>query len=194
MLNLKSIISVKIAIIYFVAIIIIAHFLTPAEYNWKVNTISDLAAQQYNNAWLMRIGFIGFGILMCIAVFFSFFQSGQKNYSDFLIIIYALSVSLSGIWSTAPFFETQSFSIQEDNLHSLFAQMAGIAFSFAILWHMLVYSDPKHKLKNFIFFILVIGFPALVGLAKNEMIAIGLGLIQRGLYLVSFIWLIIRFR
>ncbi len=191
---MKSILSIKLAILFFITVIIIAHFLTPDEYNWKINTISDLGAQQYKNAWLMRIGFVGFGLLMSIAVLKSFSQSEVKNYADFLIIVYALSVLLSGIWSTVPFFETISFSVSEDQLHSLFAQIAGIAFSIAILWHLLVYSPSEQKWIHFIFFIFVIGFSALVGLAKNEMIPIGLGLIQRGLYLISFGWLLFRFR
>jgi len=65
----------------------------------------------------------------------------------------------------------------------LFAQIAGIALSFGILWHLLVYSSSNQKLIHFVFLMLVIGFSALVGLSKNEVISIGLGLIQRGLWL-----------
>jgi hypothetical protein len=158
----KTIISVEIAIMFFVILIVVVHLFSPAEYNWKINTISDLGAQQYNNAWLMRIGFIGFGTLMCISVLFSFSQSEMKNYSDLLIVIYALCILFSRICSTAPFLETESFSIQEDKLHSLFAQTTGIAFSIAILRYLLVYSSPEQKLINLVFFILIMGFPALV--------------------------------
>lgn len=191
---MKSMITVNVAVIFFATIIILAHFLTPFEYDWRLNTISDLGAQQYKNAWLMRIGFIGFGVLLSTALLWSFIHADEKNYSDFLIVVYALSILLSGIFSTAPFIETSTFSISEDKWHSLFAQFAGITFSFGILWHLLVYSNPNQKFINFVFLVLVIGFSALVGLSKNGLISIGLGLIQRGLYVISFIWLLFRYR
>ena len=191
---MKSMITVDVAVIFFVAIIILAHFFAPIEYDWKLNTISDLGAQQYKNAWLMRMGFIGFGVLLSTALLWPFIITDEKNYSDLLIAIYALSILLSGFFSTAPFIETSTFSIGEDKWHSLFAQIAGIAFSFGILWHLLVYSNPNQKIVNFVFLLLVIGFSALVGLSKNELISIGFGLIQRGLYAVSFIWLLFRYR
>jgi len=191
---MKSMVSVNVALLFFIAIIILAHFFAPIEYNWKLNTISDLGAQQYKNAWLMRMGFIGFGVLLSTALLWSFIHTEEKNYSDLLIVVYALSILLSGFFSTAPFIETSTFSIGEDKLHSLFAQTAGITFSFGILWHLLVYSNPNQKIINFIFLILVIGISALVGLSKNRLIPIGLGLIQRGLYVISFIWLLFRYR
>ena len=191
---MKSVLTVEAAVIFFVAIILLAHFFAPVEYDWKLNTISDLGAQQYKNAWLMPIGFIGFGILLSAALLWSFMHSEQKNYSDLLIITYALSILMTGIFSTAPFIETSSFSTSEDNWHSFFAQLAGFALSFGILWHMLIYSTPNQKIINFVFLILIIGFSALVGLSKNEVIPTGLGLIQRGLYFISFVWLIFRYR
>ena len=191
---MKSIITVDVAVIFFVVIILLAHLLAPVEYDWKLNTISDLGAQQYKNAWLMRTGFIGFGFLLSTALLWLFIHTEEKNYSDLLIIVYALSVLLSGFFSTAPFIETATFSIDEDKWHSMFAQIAGVAFSFGILWHLLVYANENQKSIHLVFFILVIGFSALVGLSKNGLIPIGFGLIQRGLYVISFMWLLFRYR
>jgi len=182
------------AVIFVVVIILIAQIIAPIEYNWKINTISDLGAQQYKNAWLMRVGFIGFGVLLSVSILWSFVHAEFRNYSDLLIVVYALGILMSGFFSTAPFIEAESFSISGDKFHSLFAQIAGIALSFGIFWHLLVYSSPNQKLFHFVFLILVIGFSALVGLSKNEVISIGLGLIQRGLWLISFTWLLFRYR
>jgi len=191
---MKSVITVNVAVAFFTVTIVLAHFFAPSEYNWMLNTISDLGSQQYKNAWLMRIGFIGFGVLLSTALLSSFIHAEEKNYSDLLIVVYALNVLMSGIFSTAPFTYSLTFSTGEDKLHSLFAQIAGIAFSFGILWHLSVYSNPNQKIINFVFFTLVIGFSALVGLSKKSVITIGLGLLQRGLYLVSFIRLLFRYR
>ena len=187
-------ISVNSAVVFFVITIILAHSFAPIEYDWKQNTISDLGAQQYKNAWIMRVGFIGFGLLLCAALFRSSNSSDYRNYSDLLIAIYAICILLTGFFSTAPFLGTSSFSIQEDKWHSVFAQVAGIAFSLGILWHLIGYSNPKQRIVNFVFLILVIGFSACVGLSKNNLIPIGLGIFQRGLYIISFLWLIYRYQ
>jgi len=186
-------ITVVAAVTFFIGTIVIAHFLAPNEYNWKLNTISDLGSQQYKNAWLMRTGFIGFGVLLSTGLLLSFLYADQKNYSDLLIVIYALNVFMAGIFSAAPFTHSLMFSVDEDKLHSLFAQIAGIAFSFGILLHSSVYSSPNQKTTNFVLFALVIMFSILIGLSKKGLIKIGLGLLQRGLYLVSFIWLLFRY-
>lgn len=187
-------ITVSMAVFFFAAMIVLAHFFAPSEYNWRLNTISDLAAQQYQNAWLMRIGLIGFGLILTTAILWRLLHAEEKNYADLLMIVYGLSVLMSGVFSTAPFTNTSTCSIVEDKWHSLFAQVAGIAFSCGILGHLLFYSNPNQKSINFIFFILVIGCSSLVGLSKKGLFPIQLGLAQRGLYVISFIWLLWRYR
>jgi hypothetical membrane protein len=116
---MAPIISVRSAILFVVLFIVIAHIIAPVEYDWKTNTISDLGAQQYSNAWLMRVGFIGFGIIINTALLLAFVKTETRNYSDLLIIVYAFSILMTGIFSTAPFIEGQPISIGEDRLHSL---------------------------------------------------------------------------
>lgn len=190
---MKSIITTNLAIIFFLVIILLAHILAPTEYDWTLNTISDLGAQQYQNAWLMRFGLVGFGALLSGAVLLPFISSGKKNYSDILVVIYALSILMTGFFSTAPFLKGAAYSVTEDNLHSRLASVAGFAFSLAILWHLLAYSEQKYKTYHFLAFLLVMSFSVLVGLSKNDLLPIGMGLLQRGLYGVSFAWLLFRY-
>ncbi|MHA2066078.1 MAG: hypothetical protein ACXABY_17040, partial [Candidatus Thorarchaeota archaeon] len=53
-----------ISVLYIIIIAAVAHHDTPEEYEWRSNTISDLAAQGYGRKWLMQLGFIGFGLLL----------------------------------------------------------------------------------------------------------------------------------
>lgn len=71
--------SVNFAVGFFVIIIILAHSLAPIEYDWKKNTISTRGAQQYKNAWIMRVGFIGFGLLLCTAPFGIYSSSEDRS-------------------------------------------------------------------------------------------------------------------
>ncbi|MCB0361850.1 MAG: DUF998 domain-containing protein [Bdellovibrionales bacterium] len=44
-----------------------AHASAPNDYSLKRNTISELAGQNYKYAWIMRSGFIGFGLFTAAA-------------------------------------------------------------------------------------------------------------------------------
>jgi len=184
----KNLSMTNIAILCFVVIIIVAHLFTPEEYHWKTNTISDLAAQNYNKAWIMRAGFIAFGLLMNIGLFIKFYQTKIINYGDILIMIYATSVLLTGFFSTAPFDGTQNYSVTSDKLHSMFAQVAGFALSLGILAY-LIKSPSQEKTFHLIFLILIIGLSGLFGLSKNDVISQSNGIIQRVLYFVGFTWM-----
>lgn len=75
---------IAIAIVYFIVIIIIAHFFAPPEYNWTQNTVSDLAAQGLKYQWIMQAGFIGFGFTRLISALFKNLSPPKK----FLTLIY----------------------------------------------------------------------------------------------------------
>ncbi len=184
--------QINIAIFYFVAVILVAHYFAPNVYHWTTNTISDLAAQNYNYAWIMRVGFIGFGLLLNMGILFKFYQTKSINSPDVLIMIYGLAILCSGFFSTMPFDGSKDYSIMADKLHSLFAQTAGIALSIGILVYLLL-SHGNEKLIHFSFLVSVIGISALFGLSKNGTINIDYGIIQRLLYLVSFIWLLLTY-
>ncbi len=183
-------IVISFAILFFAVVILIAHFFTPSIYHWAINTISDLAAQNYNNAWIMRAGFVGFGVFLNIGILFKFYQTKSINPADILVMIYGLAILLSGIFSTAPFDGSTDYSVTADKLHSIFAQTAGIALSIGVLVYLLS-AHGNTKLLHLLFLILIIGISALFGLSKNEMINIDYGIIQRSLYLVGFLWLLI---
>lgn len=179
------------SVFYFVAIIIIAHFFAPPEYHWSQHTISDLAAQGLQYQWIMQAGFIGFGLLLNIGFITKFIAAKKIFYPDLLIMLYGLAVLLSGFFSAAPFLDGVAYSVQEDKLHSIFSQAAGVFFSIGILAYLLLASTPQEKRIHALFFILVIGISMVFGLEENGVFHLGRGLIQRTLYLVSFVWLLV---
>ncbi|MCB0537723.1 MAG: hypothetical protein KDE33_09360 [Bacteroidetes bacterium] len=50
----------------FVGFIIIAHFFITSPYDWRTNTISELASQHYQYRMIMKTGFILFGGILAI--------------------------------------------------------------------------------------------------------------------------------
>jgi hypothetical membrane protein len=176
-------------VIFFIAVIIIAHFFTPPNYDWTQNTISDLASQGHIYKWIMRSGFIGFGLILTIGVVIHFRQSKQRYFLGF-VAIYGLSILMSGIFCTSPLDLTIPYSVRDANLHSMFATIAGIAISMGILWQIFVSSTNRERWMRIIFLFLVVGISGLFGLAENHILALDKGIVQRILYLVGLSWLV----
>ena len=185
---MKAIIA---SVIYFVAVIVIAHFFAPPGYRWTRNTVSDLAAQGLKYQWIMQAGFIGFGVLLNLGFILKFIDARKVSYPDLLIMLYGLAILLSGFFSTAPFLEGVKYSEQESKLHSLFATVAGVCFTLGILIRLLTAVTPGERWLHIVFLILVMGISLTFGLAENGTLALGKGIIQRSLYLISFGWLLI---
>ena len=179
------------SVIYFVVVIVIAHFFAPPAYRWTRNTISDLAAQGLKYKWIMQAGFIGFGVLLNLGFVLKFIDARKVSYPDILVMVYGLAILLSGFFSTAPFLEGVKYSLPESKLHSLFATVAGISFTIGIFYRAVTAPTSAERWMHVLFFVLVTGFSMLFGLCENGVIQLGKGLAQRGLYLVSFIWLVL---
>jgi len=104
-----------------------------------------------------------------------------------LILVYGLSILITGIYCAAPFDSTISYSMKEAQIHSLFATIAGFALVGGILWYLI--TSPEKWLFHLLFLGLITGMSMLFGLSENGIIPIGKGVVQRTLYLVAFIWL-----
>ena len=177
------------AVVYFIAVIVLAHFFVPPMYAWTQNTVSDLASQGHTYKWIMQTGFTGFGLLLTWGVIFHF-NKNNRAYFLLFVVVYGLSILMSGIFCTAPVDPSMTYSMSEAKLHSMFATIAGIAMSLGILWQFAVSSNHRQRWTRFAFFILVIGISGLFGLAENHLLMIDKGIVQRILYLVGLAWLV----
>lgn len=178
-----------IAVLYFIAVIVIAHFFVPPIYDWTQNTISDLAAQGHVYKWIMQLGFIGFGLILTAGVV-HYFRQNTKRYFLLFVAIYGLSVLVTGFFCAAAIDPSISYSVQEASVHSTFATVAGLAMSLGIFWQVVVSSNKRERWARLIFFVLVMGISGLFGLAENHILMLDKGIIQRALYLAGLTWLV----
>jgi len=180
---------ILIAIVYFIAVIVLAHFFVPTIYDWKQNTISDLASQGHAYKWIMQTGFIGFGLLLTWGVIFHV-NKNRRAYLLLFVAVYGLSILMSGIFCAAPIDLSFPNSLRESQLHSMFATVAGIAMSLGIFWQFAVSSNHRERWTRLAFFLLVIGISGVFGLAENHILVLDKGIVQRILYLVGLAWLV----
>lgn len=169
-----------IATVFFVLVIVVAHIFSSNQYDWTKNTISDLGAQGYDRKQIMQFGFLVFGLTLSVGIL-----ANGLTWRTTPIFIYGVCVGLTGIFCTKPFFNLNDYSATQSTIHSVLAQVAGIAFTLGILLQLYYTNDKNEKWIHLLFFILVVGLSASFGLVKNYQ-----GISQRLLYLTSFIWLV----
>jgi hypothetical membrane protein len=165
-----------------------AHIAAPKTYSFKKNTISDLAAQNYENAWLMRAGFIGFGSLVTTAALLDALDNKKPLICTVPIMAYGLSMMASGFFSTAPFNSGIHYSEREATIHSIFANLAGISLTTAIIGHAIAEHDPKIRLAHISGMAFVMINSTLFKIDPERQ-----GLYQRILWTGSLIWLTVSF-
>ncbi len=168
----------------FVVVIIFAHFFTTNPYDWSANTISELASQNYQYRWIMKIGFILFGGILAIGIINKLINGNGKLLTELPILIYGLAILISGLYSTKPIVDGIEYSELESKIHSYSAQIAGMAFSIGLLIYGFTETNTNLKIIHFLTFAFVVGFSALFGIMNSNV-----GIIQRIMYLGSFVWL-----
>jgi len=168
----------------FVGIIVLSHFFTTSPYDWKSNSISELASQNYQYRWLMKIGFILFGGILAIGITNKLISGNGRLLTEIPILIYGLAILVSGFYSTKPIVDGIEYSELESQIHSYSALIAGIAFSIGLLIHGLSETNQNLKIIHFVTFAFVISLSTLFGLMNSNV-----GIIQRVMYLGSFVWL-----
>lgn len=125
--------DVRIAIAWLVAALVAAHLLAPESYSFVSNTLSELAAQRYEHAWVTRAGFMGFGLLLAWHHSRDLVHVQRYWVQALLLLLFGSCIVLTGVFSTAPFEGGVAFSEPESFLHSIFATMAGVCLAGAML-------------------------------------------------------------
>ncbi|MBN8580144.1 MAG: DUF998 domain-containing protein [Anaerolineae bacterium] len=177
------------AVLYFIAVIVLAHFFIPPNYDWTQNTISDLASQGHAYKWIMQAGFVGFGLLLAAGSIYYFWQN-KKRYFLWLVTGYGLSVLVTGFYCAAAIDPSIEYSLQEARIHSTFATIAGVCMSMGIIWQIVASSTRRERWARIIFLLFVVGISGLFGLAENHILEIGKGIAQRALYFAGLAWLV----
>jgi hypothetical protein len=165
-----------------------SHMASPETYSWKTNTISELAAQNYSNAWIMRSGLVGFGGLVAGAATWDL-AIGRRHWARALpLTIYGTSVALAGVFSAPPFEKGVPFSEREGRLHTMFANIAGLSLSAAILGHALTEEDDERRTAHWCSLALVTACSMMFNLQPQNQ-----GVWQRVMWASGLTWLTVSY-
>jgi hypothetical protein len=183
LMKLKVFIS---AYLFLILVMFLLPFFTEQGYSIIRNTTSQLGAQHTQNAWLMNFTFALMGL--------SSIYAGWTHYHEYwmhkiLLLSFGLSLVLTAIYSHAPINALVSYSIREDELHSLFASTTGFSFTLLAIATGFIKQGTKNKLLPIAIGIIATLLSMMMFTIENYM-----GIWQRMIFIVSFGWLIYEFK
>lgn len=173
------------SILFFGISVFIAERKAPVEYSEKINTISELACQTYENRSIMQWGFKGLGIILLSGIVINTNESLKELYYSIPLTLYALFMILSGVFSTKPFEHLVFYSIKQSKIHALFSQLSGMALALLIVMKLVMVTGSLNRIINIFMLIFV-----LYTSAQSNREIDNRGVYQRIMYIGCFFWLI----
>ena len=175
---------VKLGIIWFILFLLIATFFKPEGYNSLIYTMSELAHQDYNRAYILITGFLGNGLFFIAAGYQGY---KNKNIHPSLyksLVLSGLCIIGLGLFQT----NYDYYGIRDtDNIvfmyiHIVFAVTNHIIGYKMVLFHI---QHSHQKLKNIHLWFLIINILFVIVFVFTPMYR---GLFQRLLFSVGGIW------
>jgi hypothetical protein len=156
------------------------------DYSSLAHTTSELAGQAMPNAWIMRLGFMSFGLCTALA---AALRLRDRPYTAVPLIAFGTAMMIAAIWSNAPIDRAVAHSTREDEIHSIAASLMGLAFATACvarLWmSAFSFKDP----------LTWIALAASIGLPLGMVALPGVdGGLQRLMFAISFVWIVREMR
>ena len=170
--------STRIGILVFTAAALAGPWYTVEEYSPVSNVISQLAAQNTSNSFIMAAGFLALGIGIVV--------DGVSRFSKPTIpfIAFGLFMGLAGLLAHKPISPDVGFNEFIHQAHSSLATLAGISITVGLLWQAALLSTFRLRAMTISLALLCLILP-LCMLAFQDI----QGLIQRIMYLFVFVWL-----
>lgn len=173
------------SILFFGITIFIAERTAPEEYSEKLNTISELGCQTYENRAIMQWGFKGFGLILFFGIIVNVNESLKELYFSIPLMFYSIFMFLSGIFSTKPFEHLVFYSIKESKINAFFTQVADLSFALLIVMKLIMETGVANRIIN----ISILVFTLYTSVQSGRNID-NKGVYQRIMYLGCFFWLI----
>jgi hypothetical protein len=160
--------------------ILIGPLFSPPEFSWIQHSTSEQAGQNMTGAWIMRLGFIGYGAATLMAALVDW---SARPFVRAALILFGLGLLGTAIWSNASIIPGTPSDLREDWLHSVASGVVGTAFAAACAARLFAPGGTRRDMLAWGGLIVSVAFPlAMVELPEFR------GLIQRAMFGVSFIF------
>jgi hypothetical protein len=160
--------------------------LSPPEFSWLRHSTSEQAGQNMPGAWIMRTGFIAFGLGVLLAVLADW---SRLSYVRAALGLFGAGFIAAAIWSNAPIVPGLPVNQHEDDLHSVASGIVGAAFAMACAARLFGPKGSKNDGLAWLGLIVSVVIPlAMVELPDFR------GALQRIMFVVSFFFVFREFK
>lgn len=169
--------ATRISILITSSIILAGPWYAEEAYRVVSDSISELGTQQSKNNWILKVGFLVLGA----GLLFDFIRTRRKL--DISFALFGLFFALSGLYPHKPSADGVPYHEVNDILHSVMANIAGVALSVGLCLRAMRESGHRH-----VYALVVAMISIVVPLAMWRFPAFT-GLLQRSMFAAVFVWL-----
>ena len=155
---------------------------TEDEFRVTLNSISELAAQNTPNNYIMILSFLAVGSNLAI--------DGIRHYTHSFLpfILFGICIGLAGAFPHKPINAGVEYNILVHNTHNILAVISGFAITIGFIWQGVLSKTTIGKIICFYLAAACLIFPLLMLYISDYQ-----GLFQRAMYAQVFIWLWFNF-
>lgn len=168
----------------FIAFLIWAHAVAPEDYQPMSQGISSLGAQGYTHNWVLRLGLFTFGGIVMLGVILNGIRGRTLP-----IFIFALFLTVTGVFSAAPWTDELYYSGFSAAMNGMFSQLADWTLVAAIFVQGIHSGKPEIRKIHYLFFGVALAMALGAWFLPDFK-----GLLQRILWAIGLNWLVLHFR
>lgn len=172
-----------------VAVIVVAMLVGPAAapdgFSWLRHSTSEQAGQHLPGAWIMRAGFVAYGLSVVAA---ACLDRATRPWTRAALLVFGLGLIGAAIWSNAPILPDLPADMHEDWLHSVASGVVGSAFAAACAARLFAPGGSRGDILAWAGLTIAVAIP----LAMTAMPEFR-GLLQRAMFAFSFIFVLREF-
>lgn len=152
----------------------------PPEFSWLRHSTSEQAGQQLPGAWIMRAGFLAYGLGTLIAAVIDW---PTRPFVRAALTAFGLGLVGTAVWSNASILPGTFSDLNEDWLHSVASGVVGTAFAAACAARLFAPGGTKRDALAWTGLLMSVIFPLAMGAMPDLR-----GLLQRLMFAVSFVF------
>jgi hypothetical protein len=160
--------------------IIVGPIFSPPEFSWLHHSTSEQAGQQVAGAWIMRVGFVGYGLgTLCAAL--ADWNTGPIVRAA--LVLFGLGLIGTAIWSNASILPYVVSDMHEDWLHSVASGIVGTAFAMVCAARLFGPDGTRRDVLAWAGLVISVAVPLAMGVWPDFR-----GLLQRTMFGFSFVF------
>ena len=151
---------------------------SPAEFSWVAHSTSQQAGQHTPGAWIMRVGFVAYGLATLIA---ALLDLRRRPLVRGALVVFGAGLIAAAVWSNASILADVPSDMDEDRAHSIASAVVGAAFAAACGARLLAMRASGPDALAWAGLVISVAIP----LAMTQLPEVQ-GLLQRSMFVFSF--------